>query len=129
MKSVGHGLVDHSAVYEPDEDDVAARRQLPLEELERAKGVLVEGVRRRHLGERIRAHGADVVACESRLLQINIVSTRNYVFPTYERVEDDGWVVGELAAGHAQLIALRRVAVGAVPCEVLKSDSAGAEAR
>ena len=33
-------------------------------------------------------------------------------------------MVGELAAGHAQLIALRRVAVGAVPCEVLKSDLA-----
>ena len=69
---MGHGLVDHSAVNEADEDDVAARRQLPLEELERSKSVLVEDVRRCHLGERVRAHGADVVACESPICKYKL---------------------------------------------------------
>ena len=72
MKSVGHGLVDHSAVNEPDEDDVAARRQVPLEELERAESVLIEDVGRRHLGEWVRAHGADVVACESPICKFKL---------------------------------------------------------
>ena len=71
---MGHGLVDHSAVNEPDEDDVAARRQLPLEEFERGKCVLVESVRRRHFGERVRAHRADVVACVSPICKLKLTN-------------------------------------------------------
>ena len=64
MKSVCHGIVDHAAVYEPDEDDMAARRQFALQEFERAQRVLVKDIGRGHLGERVRARGADVVACD-----------------------------------------------------------------
>ena len=74
MKSVSHGIVDHAAVYEPDEDDMAARRQFVLQEFERAQRVLVKDIGRGHLGEGVRSRGADVVACEGpevcRLFQI-----------------------------------------------------------
>ena len=74
MKSVGHGLVDHSAVYEPDEDDMAARRQFALEEFERAQRVLVKDIGRGHLGEGVRARGADVVACVSPICKLKLTN-------------------------------------------------------
>ena len=64
MKSVSHGIVDHSSVNEPDEDDMAVGRQFPLEEFESAERVLVKYSGRGHLGERFRARGTDVVACD-----------------------------------------------------------------
>ena len=93
-----HGIVDHATVYEPDEDDMAARRQLALEEFESAQSVLVKYIGWCHLG--VRARGAHVVACNgSEDFTFTHVFQIIRLLPvlTDERVEDEGRVIGELA--------------------------------
>ena len=97
MKSVCHGIVDHATVYEPDEDDMAAWRQLALEEFESAQRVLVKNIGRCHLG--VRARGAHVVACNGTKVFTNLFQVMRLVpVLTDERVEDEGRVIGELAS-------------------------------